>query len=102
MPKKKNQPESMRDGLLNADKPRDFERIAHSHPRWLRQKSGKGDHHIEFYRMPDDTGEARIAWDPKLSIGVRRNFVRRLVELGLLLFVITLCGLVFIILLHGG
>jgi hypothetical protein len=70
---------------MRAQKARDFQRVAQSHPAWLHQESGKGDHKIEYYENPSG-GEERIPWDShhgEVSPGVRRDFIRRLVEKGL-------------------
>lgn len=74
-----------RENLLNADKERDFQRVAQSHDKWLRQEQGKGSHLLEVYAV--DNGERRIPWAShrgEVSIGVRRDFVRRLIGIGLL------------------
>ena len=40
--------ECTRANLMRAQKARDFQRVAQSHPAWLHQESGKGDHKIEY------------------------------------------------------
>ena len=92
--------ECTRENLLNADKARDFQRVAQSHPKWLRHESGKGDHKIEYYELPN--GDVlRNSWDGshgEVSIGVRKEFVRKLIRNGLLILVVAAA---VIILLQG-
>jgi hypothetical protein len=93
--------ECTRENLMRAYKARDFQRIAQSHPAWLRQESGKGDHKIEYYEAPKGD-EIRNPWDGshgEVSIGVRHMFVRVLVQNGLLVLATVIAT---IMLLRGG
>ena len=83
--------ECTRENLMRAQKARDFQRVAQSHPAWLRQESGKGDHRIEYYELPNG-GELRNPWDGShgvVSIGVRHSFVRLLIQYGLLMLTVA-------------
>ncbi|MCL4553104.1 MAG: hypothetical protein M1305_06095 [Candidatus Marsarchaeota archaeon] len=45
--------ECTRENLMRAQKARDFQRVAQSHPASLRQEPGKGDHKHEVYENPN-------------------------------------------------
>ncbi len=85
-----------RENLLGARKARDFQRVAQSHPAWLRHEAGKGDHQFEVYETPN--GELRNLWSEshgEVSVGVRHEFVRRLIRYGLLVIVAVSAVIIF-------